>query len=229
MGFDPAAFTRFVVDQGVVGFFESPVKLKSGRVSNWYVNWRRPTSDVFLMDKLTDYLLEFLGSHGLDPQTLYGVPEGATKTAVVAQFKRGLRSGARPGSHALSMGRAKPKEHGDPSDRLFVGAPVGRTVVIEDVTTTGGSLYETIEKLRDAGVSVIAAVSLTNREERSDAGKSVEDEMRARFRDEVRYLAMSSATQLLPEAVKKASPAPAVIRSIEQEFARFGTAPLKLG
>lgn len=225
--FDRVAFCRFVVDHDVVGFFDSPVKLKSGRTSHWYVNWRRPTSDVFLMDKLTDYILAFLDAEKLSPLTLYGVPEGASKTAIVAQYKRAMRDGARAGSHPLSMGRAKPKPHGELADRFFVGAPRGKTVVIEDVTTTGGSLFEAVEKLREASIEVIAAVSLTNREETDDSGKSVEQAMRERFGGQVRYLAMSGARDLLPEAARKAKPAAAVIRSIEEEFARYGAEKLR--
>jgi orotate phosphoribosyltransferase len=40
------------------------------------------------------------------------------------------------------MGRAKPKDHGDPKDRYFVGEPGGKVVILEDVTTTGKSLIE---------------------------------------------------------------------------------------
>ena len=35
------------------------------------------------------------------------------------------------------MGRAKPKQHGSPEDKYFVGEPNGKIVVLEDVTTTG--------------------------------------------------------------------------------------------
>ncbi len=57
MKFDQFAFNNFIVSSGVVGFFEQPIKLNSGRMSNWYVNYRKIASDVFLMDKLSDFVI----------------------------------------------------------------------------------------------------------------------------------------------------------------------------
>jgi orotate phosphoribosyltransferase-like protein len=37
-----------------------------------------------------------------------------------------------------------------PKDKFFVGVPKGKTIVIEDVTTTGGSLIETLNGLKEA-------------------------------------------------------------------------------
>ncbi len=57
------------------------------------------------------------------PTPFTGVPEGATKLGVLASYiwAKGS-SDFKPGRFPLPMGRAKPKEHGVPEDRFFVGA-----------------------------------------------------------------------------------------------------------
>lgn len=125
MIFEQAEFNDFILNNNVIGFFKEPIRLKSGRMSNWYVNWRGVMSDVFLVDELSALVLGFMKDLALVPDCFYGVPEGATKLAIIMQFKR-ARHGATfygPGKFALPMGRGKPKEHGEPKDRFFLGAP----------------------------------------------------------------------------------------------------------
>ena len=58
MVFDQHMFDEFVLNNGVIGFFEKPITLKSGRKSNWYVNWRNVAGDAFYLLKLqTKYIL----------------------------------------------------------------------------------------------------------------------------------------------------------------------------
>jgi len=47
--------------------------------------------------------------------------------------------------------------------RGFSLSPSERTLVVEDVVTTGGSTRETIEALRDAGADVVGAASIIDR------------------------------------------------------------------
>ncbi len=105
--FDQKAFDRFLLDNEVVGFFEKPIVLKSGRKSSWYVNWRKVAADVYLMDRLVDFLFAFVADQKLTPDIFYGVPEGATKLGVIATSRWARSQPAfGPESHALAMGRA---------------------------------------------------------------------------------------------------------------------------
>ena len=200
--FNQKGFNNFIIQNKVVGFFKKPIKLKSGRLSNWYVNWRNIAEDVYLLDKLTDYVISFVENLNLKPDCFYGVPEGATKLALITQYKWARKSSDYgPGSHVLSMGRGKPKDHGDPKDRYFVGTPKGKVIILEDVTTTGSSLISAIDNLKKIkNVKIIAAISLTNRNEIRDDGKTVEDIVRSKG---IRYYAMSNALELLPKIYKK--------------------------
>ena len=214
--FDQSKFNDFLIQNDVIGFFETPITTKSGRLTNWYANWRSITEDVYLTDVLTDFILDFVQTNGIEFDCLYGVPEGATKTALVAQFKwaKGQADFAKR-SHVLSMGRAKPKDHGAPQDTHFVGAPHGKVVVLEDVTTTGGSLITNLEKLQEMGVNVVCALALFNRMEKRDDGKSVQEKIEEMG---IQYISMSNAVEVLPGVVEKHQPSDEVIHALQKYF-----------
>ncbi|MFX0135226.1 MAG: hypothetical protein ACFFDN_16400 [Candidatus Hodarchaeota archaeon] len=222
MSWDKVSFTEFILNHNVIGLFEKPIKLKSGRLSYWYVNWRDVTSDVFLLDQLTDHIFLFIEYLGLKPKCFYGVPEGATKLGIITQYKwarkqRHYNSEIYP----LSMGRGKHKEHGDPKDRFFLGIPKGDTIILEDVTTTGGSLIKTIKKLGELDVKIIAAIGLTNRNELRDDGKTVKEIVQEYS---VPYYTMSNAIDLLPNIRMSEDMA----KNIEEYFKKYGTEQIKL-
>lgn len=224
--FNQDEFNKFIEKNDIYGFFDEAITLKSGRKSHFYANWRNVVEDVYLTDKLADYVLSFANENGLDADTFYGVPEGATKLGIITQYKMAQKSSNySKGSHILSMGRAKPKDHGAPKDRYFVGMPKGRVVVIEDVTTTGGSLINTLKGLKEAGVDVTGVISLTNRMEKRDDGLSVKE---AVDKEGFKFYNMSSSLDLLPLIYKKLKPAEEVGRAIEAEFGEYGVEPLKL-
>lgn len=226
MKFDKNSFAKYLIDNGVVGFFEDAVTLKSGRRSHWYVNWRKISNDAFLMDKLADFVLDFTSGLGIEADSFYGVPEGATKIGILCTYKHAIKSpNFGVGSHAMPMGRAAPKAHGVPSDRFFVGAPKGKVVVIEDVTTTGGSLARELERLKEAGANVVAAIGLTNRMEKSDDGRSVKDVVAAFG---VPYHALSEASHILPLAYASLKPEEFIAVEIEKEFDEYGVVPVRL-
>ena len=210
-------FSQFIIQNKVVGFFEEPLKLKSGRISYWYVNWRTLSQDVFIMDKLTDYVLSFVNYLNLDLTCFYGVPEGATKLGIIAQLKWAkLQNDYLPYKYVLPMGRGKPKEHGDPKDKFFIGKPRGKVVILEDTTTTGGSLIDCIKNLEKNDVNVIAAIVLTDRNEYRDDKKTVKDVI-ADYG--IEYHAMSNAAEILPQL----KPNKSIREKIEEYFKKYGT------
>ena len=193
MIFNQQAFNEFILTNGIIKTFDEPITLKSGKKSNLYVNWRTASEDAYLMDQLTDFVLAFAADHQIQPDTFFGVAEGATKLGVLTQFKYAMRNTAKKGDYTLAMGRAKPKEHGDPKDRYFVGAPKGTICVLEDVTTTGGSLIDCIKGLQAMGHTITAAIGLTNQNDTLDGHANVAD---AIHELNVAYLEMSSAQEL---------------------------------
>ena len=217
--FNKESFLNFIVDNNIVGFFENPITLKSGRVSSWYANWRNITEDVFLTDQLTDFIINFVEDNLEKPDCFYGIPEGATKTAVITQFKWAKLNNYQKGSHILSMGRAKPKEHGAPQDRFFVGAPQGKVIVIEDVTTTGGSLITNLENLKAQNIEIVCALALFNRMEKRDDGQSVEEKVNSMG---IKYMCMSHALEVLPQLIEKMNISEKMVSDLKEYFVKYG-------
>jgi orotate phosphoribosyltransferase len=215
-------FNEFIINQKVIGFFDKPIKLASGRLSSWYVNWRNITSDVYLIDKLTDYIISFINYLGLNPKCFYGVPEGATKLGIITQFKWAkLQKNYNYGNYPLSMGRGKQKEHGAPEDRIFVGMPKGDLVILEDVTTTGGSLINTIQKLSELKINILACIGLTNRNELRDDNISVKEII---SQLNIPYYAMSNAIELLPNLNMNQN----IKKTVKEYFEKYGTKQINL-
>ncbi len=210
-------FYDFIIDNKVIGFYKEPVLLKSGRESPFYVNWRNISEDVYLTDKLTDYLLSYIKCLQLVPDCFFGVPEGATKLGIITQFKWARKNrNYKPGIFKLSMGRGRPKNHGEIKDRFYLGIPNGKVVILEDVTTTGVSLIQCIEDLQKLNVNVISAIGLTNRNEIRDDGKTVKQLVSEKG---VKYFAMSNIIEILP----KLNPNKEIALLIENYFKKFGT------
>jgi orotate phosphoribosyltransferase len=82
-------------------------------------------------------------------------------TAVaVASHRRGGNLGA-------FFVRKKPKDHG--AKKLVEGLPKGETlrgrnvVVVEDVTTTGGSAIQAVQALREEGANIVRVLTIVDR------------------------------------------------------------------
>ena len=219
---EKSKFLEFVIENEVVGFFDEPIKLKSGRLSNWYVNWRTIAQDAFLMDKLTDFVLSFVNALNLKPDCFYGVPEGATKLGIITQLKWAKKqSDYRKGRYLLPMGRGKQKDHGDPKDQFFLGEPKGLVIILEDTTTTAGSLVKTIKSLKKLDVKILAAIVMTERNEKRDDGKSVTEILKE---ENVEFFAMSNALEILPLL----KPNDSLSQNIQEYFKKYGTKQIEL-
>ena len=225
-GFDQNKFNLFIAENGVYGFFSEAITLKSGRKSHFYANWRDVVEDAYLTETLIEYVLSFVTDHKIPVDTFYGVPEGATKLGVLTQYTWARRQDTYArGSHVLAMGRAKPKLHGAPKDRYFVGMPQGKVVIIEDTTTTGGSCLAAVDNLREAGLDISAVISLTNRMEKRDDGLSVQE---AFARKKVPFYNMSSALEVLPVVFSRVQAGDEIAAAIEAEFDEYGISPIRL-
>lgn len=200
MTWNKSEFINFIIENKIIGFFKKPLILKSGRESLWYINWRSATEDVYLIDKLTDLILDFIESLNLPSKitTYYGVPEGATKLGVITQYKWAKKhSDLTKGKYILAMGRANPKSHGDPKDMYFLGEPKGNVVVLEDTVTTGDSLLDSIENLLNNNIKVIAVVCLSNRNEKREDGTNIISIIESL---KIPFYTMSNAIEILPQA-----------------------------
>lgn len=130
--------------------------LRSGARSTWYVDARATTFSGEGAALVAGAVLEVL-----DPEvTAVGGPtQGADPIAVATAVVAAGRG--RP-LKAFSV-RPAPKQHG--MGGRLVG-PVGRedrVAVVEDTTTTGGSLLEVVDYLSSEGIAVVQSVILVDR------------------------------------------------------------------
>ena len=193
--FNQEAFNKFVISHNVVGFFDTPITLKSGKQSHMYINWRHVSNDVALLESCALFVIEFCLMHKLNPDCFFGVAEGATKLGILTQYLWAKQHNAKVGSHKLCMGRAKPKQHGSPEDKYFVGEPNGKIVVLEDVTTTGQSMIEAVKFLKSLNKHDITCVGLTNRET-SDHSPTVKQQLQELNID---YYCLSTSKEILSQ------------------------------
>jgi len=144
-------------------FGRGEITLASGRKSDFYFNLKPTMLDPEGAALLAELTLDALSNERID--YVGGLEMGAVPIAgAIAQlsFLKG-----RP--IAAIFVRKKPKEHGA---RLSVeGLAKGETlegkrvVVVEDVTTTGGSALKAVEAVRDAGGEVALVFTMVDREE----------------------------------------------------------------
>ncbi|MDU6491172.1 orotate phosphoribosyltransferase, partial [Bradyrhizobium sp.] len=133
-------------------FGRGEVTLASGRKSDFYFNLKPTMMDPEGATLLAELTYEALKDEGFD--YIGGLEMGAVPLAgAIAQI-----SWIKGHPIAAFFVRKKPKEHGAKlaiegltRDETLAGK---RIVVVEDVTTTGGSAMKAVETLREAGANV---------------------------------------------------------------------------
>jgi orotate phosphoribosyltransferase len=139
------------------------VKLASGRTSTYYFNMKPTMLDAEGAHVIATLILSAIA--GLKADLIGGLEMGAVPLA--AAVAAVSHAQGRP-INAFFV-RKQAKEHGTKS--LIEGLPNGeslkgkRVVVVEDVTTTGGSAIKAAEALRAEGADVVGVVTVIDREE----------------------------------------------------------------
>ena len=146
-----------------LSYEEREVTLASGRTSNFYFDGKQTTlharGGLLVGKAFWQEVKQFPGPiHGVGGLTL-GADPIATATSIAAAFEG-------ESVHAFII-RKEPKGHG--TGQWLEGRknlPAGsRVVIVEDVTTTGGSSMKAVERARSEGLEVVGIVTLVDREE----------------------------------------------------------------
>jgi orotate phosphoribosyltransferase len=144
-------------------FGRGEITLASGRKSDFYFNLKPTMLDPEGAALLAEVTYEALRDDQLD--YIGGLEMGAVPLAgAIAQL-----SWLKGHPIAAFFVRKKPKEHGArlAIEGLAKGENLGgkRVVVVEDVTTTGGSAMKAVEALREVGANVVLVLTMVDREE----------------------------------------------------------------
>ncbi|HEY2136847.1 MAG TPA: orotate phosphoribosyltransferase [Xanthobacteraceae bacterium] len=139
------------------------IKLASGRTSNFYFNLKPTMLDAEGAALLAQLTLDALAGERVD--YVGGLEMGAVPIAgAVAQL--GHMTGAPVQAFFV---RKKPKEHGArlSVEGLMPGESLRhkRVVIVEDVTTTGGSAIKAVEVVREAGAEIAFVLTIVDRDE----------------------------------------------------------------
>lgn len=139
---------------------DTPIfKLVSGAVSRFYFNCKRVTLDPEGQVLIGHLIFEKVKD--LDIQGIGGLTLGADPIANAVSYTSWIRG--RP-IQAFVVRKAQ-KEHGIPA-RIEGNLREGdRVVVVDDVITTGGSTIQAIRACKAAGLQVVRAVVLVDRQE----------------------------------------------------------------
>ena len=148
-------------------FGRGEITLASGRKSDFYFNLKPTMLDPEGAALLAELTYDALKDDELD--YIGGLEMGAVPLAgAIAQL-----SWIKGHPIAAFFVRKKPKEHGAKllvegltRDETLAGK---RVVVVEDVTTTGGSAIKAVESVREAGGNVVLAFTMVDREEGAEA------------------------------------------------------------
>jgi orotate phosphoribosyltransferase len=132
------------------------VTLSSGRKASYYVDARR----ALLLPGPFRALGELVGAQAREVgASAVGGPAVAAVPIACAAL-----AAAGPGGLKAFFVRKERKQHG--LQRSIEGPPIEpgeRALVVEDTVTTGGSLIEAIERLREEGVKVAGALAVVDR------------------------------------------------------------------
>lgn len=133
---------------------DGPFTLRSGEISDWYLDARQTTFDGMGARLVGAAVLEVL-----DPEVeaVGGLTIGADPIALATAIAAGESS-----MRAFSI-RKSEKDHGT-GGRLVGPVSAGDSVaMVEDTTTTGGALLEAIEVAEAEGLRIVQVVSLVDR------------------------------------------------------------------
>lgn len=156
-------FIEFMVDSQVLRFGDFVTK--SGRKTPFFVNTGYYRTGQQLK-RLGEYYARAIHDHfGLDFDVLFGPAYKGIPLSVAASIAISEQYGREVG---YASNRKEIKDHGDTG--ILLGSPIkdgDRVVIIEDVTTAGTSIRETLPILRAQGnVEVVGLVVSVDRMER---------------------------------------------------------------
>lgn len=136
--------------------------LTSGKKSRYYVDIKLASTQPDILRKISEMMAVHTDK---DAQRIAGMELGAVPIAAALSLKTGI---------PYVMIRKKKKGHGT-GGRIEGEIKEGeKVIVVEDVTTTGGSSVETVEVLREFGAIVEKVLVVVDRQE---GGKEAMEEI----------------------------------------------------
>lgn len=153
---------QILIETGSFRYSEKPAfALASGVMSRYYVDCKVGLSHPQMREIVGQLIVERIA--GLNVGAVGGLLVGAYPIAI-AVSDAAYRSGNLIRAFVV---RKDPKAHG--LKKLLEGdvQEGDRVVIVDDVITSGGSTIEAIKKSRDAGLEVLKAIAIIDRQEQN--------------------------------------------------------------
>ena len=141
------------------------LRLSSGATSRFYFDMKRTIYHPEGAGLVAELILATIEAEGLHIDAIGGLEVGAIPIAAAVAVRSHQRERGVPGFHV----RKAPKGHG--TRRLIEGylEPGWSALLVEDVTTTGGSVLRAIAAVRDYGCTVDHVLTIVDRREGAQA------------------------------------------------------------
>jgi len=135
-------------------FLEGDFTLSSGKKSNYYINMKKAITEPKILSTISKLISEKVANDDVDK--VAGPALGAVPIATAVSLQSDL---------PLLMIRKEKKGYG--TSKLIEGELVegDNVIVVEDVSTTGGSLLKAIKAIQDNGGNVKRAFVVVDRQE----------------------------------------------------------------
>ena len=154
--------------------------LASGRKSTYYIDIKKATSDPGTLKLIASRIVTIIKEQNICVEAIGGVAVGGIPLATAVSLASGL---------PLVIVRKSLKDYG--TRGRFIGDIEGRSLLmVEDVTTTGGSVIDAIKSLRGEGADVDIVITVGDRHEGARNGLSALD---------VKLVPLVSASELLEQ------------------------------
>lgn len=158
--------------------------LASGKKSSFYVDIKKASTNPRILKMIARCISEVLNTRSIYPDYIACVALGGVPIAVAASLETDL---------PLLIIRKETKEYGT-KDRIVGEIERGRSaVLVEDVTTTGGSVIRATKILRDEGLVIRHVIAVVDREE--GAMRNLEDA-------EIDFISLVKVSDLLKNKTK---------------------------
>ncbi len=128
--------------------------LSSGRKSSYYIDIKKAYTDPNTLGEIATEMAKLIMDS--KPDGIAGIAVGGIPIATALSLETGL---------PFFIVRKESKEHGTKSKIEGELAPGSRVVVVEDVTTTGGSALEAAMALRESNCICDTVLTVVDREE----------------------------------------------------------------
>ncbi|MDV3103167.1 orotate phosphoribosyltransferase [Thermococcus waiotapuensis] len=133
--------------------------LASGKESNYYINVKKVVTDPEALKLIARLMAEKAQSEGIEFDRVAGPELGAVPIATALSLETGK---------PLVIVRKKPKDYGTGSQVEGEVREGERILLVEDVTTTGGSVLNAARVLESLGAKIAAISVVVDREEGAD-------------------------------------------------------------